>query len=481
MDTNDIIKKLEDSDEDILRDIITEWMKEHDDFQKHVEDMLYPAVEDIDFGYELSRKAYRETKEFYESNRYSREVTDWRAVYYDLVRPWREQAESFPTTKLLELVMEIIMEVGMQVTEDDFCGDDWYGTDFSGSIGDIMDALGNIAGLLLVRNDISGEMMHELEELVKKAQKIDIIGGYIGRVPYGNILDLINIRSAAEEVTSGMYEVMIESNYECQAGKWLCRQIDFIRRMGMTEEAQKVMDDNLNFPEVSLKKYGELVADESWKEALELLDEAQKKKENVTTRYFMGSPNWLEMKQALLAEHGSREEQIENLRHLFYDSYGDNDKEKYYVQLKSMIPSDEWKDFYRDLLSGVSCYDSLGIIAPFLIKEGELSWLQRLVSESEKRDASDYRTPLKYALALSPEFHDATAAQLARTFRAYAADRFPHKKQVKSGKYSYFRADLEKLLDAGYGLELKELVDYFLTEYRFRPSLVNELKAIELP
>ena len=181
-----------------------------------------------------------------------------------------------------------------------------------------------------------------------------------------------------------MYDILIDADYESQGSKWLCRQIDFIRSMGMTQEAKEIMDDNLDFPDVCLKKYGELMAEENWKAALQLLNETQKNKENRTMRYTIGSPNWLEMKQALLAEHGSREEQIENLCHLFYDSYDDEAKEKYYAQLKSMVPSAEWKEFYRKLLSSVSDYDTLDTIAPFLIKEGELSWLHRLVSESEK-------------------------------------------------------------------------------------------------
>lgn len=480
MHTN-LIKKLEDSDENILRNVITEWMKGHDDFRKHVEDKLFPAAEDIDFGYELSRKTDRETKNFYHRNTYAREATDWSNVYYDLIKPWGDQAERFPTAKLYELVKEIITKVGMTITEEDFYGDDWYGDDFSRSIGDIMETLGNIAGLLLVREDISEEMLSGIETLVKKAQKTDVIDSYIVCVPYCNILEMIKIRHEADEATSGMFDIMIDADYQSQGGKWLCRQIDFIRSMGMTQEAQVIMDDNLDFPDVCLKKYGELMAEENWEAALQLLNEAQKNKENWTMRYSIVSPNWLEMKQALIAEHGSHEEQIENLCHLFYDSYGDEAKERYYTQLKSMIPPDEWMNFYRKLLLGVPGYDTLDTIAPFLIKERELSWLHRLVSESEKRDASDYRTPLKYALALSPEFHNETAAQLIRTFRAYSADRFPPKKQVKSGKYSYFRADLEKLLVAGYGLELKELVEYFLTEYHFRPSFVKELKAIALP
>ena len=110
-----------------------------------------------------------------------------------------------------------------------------------------------------------------------------------------------------------------------------------------------------------------------------------------------------------------------------------------------------------------------------------MEWLHRLVSESEKTDGTDYRTPLKYSSVFTSDFHYEVAAQLVRTFRAYAADRFRPKKQVNSDKYSYFRSDLERLGESGYAQELKELVDYLLIEFKFRPSLVKALKAIKLP
>lgn len=39
----------------------------------------------------------------------------------------------------------------------------------------------------------------------------------------------------------------------------------------MTQDAQEIMDDNLGFPDVCLKKYRELMAEENWKAALQLL------------------------------------------------------------------------------------------------------------------------------------------------------------------------------------------------------------------
>ena len=43
---------------------MSEWLRGHADFRKHMEAKLCPSIEEIDFGYELSRKIELETKEF---------------------------------------------------------------------------------------------------------------------------------------------------------------------------------------------------------------------------------------------------------------------------------------------------------------------------------------------------------------------------------------------------------------------------------
>ncbi len=102
------------------------------------------------------------------------------------------------------------------------------------------------------------------------------------------------------------------------------------------------------------------------------------------------------------------------------------------------------------------------------------------MSEATAKDSTDYRTPLKYAGSLRQTHFEEMQAILIRTVRAYAADRFPPKKKVNSSKYSYFRADLESLSELGYSKTQKEIVEFLLQEYRFRPSLTKELKSIKL-
>lgn len=474
--SKDISQLIAHANEDDLRDIVSGWANKHSDFKDYVRNCLCPSVENVDFARKLSQAVNRETKEFF-SRHEVREATDWSNVYNDLIKPWGENADSLSTEKLYDLCDVIVKEVGMQVTDEDFYGDDWYGDDFSGSIQDIMDVLGNVAGLLLIREDVGYEILDSLETLIKAAKKKDVIDGYIGS-PYDFILELISLRRNTDEVTCGIYDALIDENLGDEAGTWVCRKIDFIRSMGLADEARKYMEEEIQYPEVCLRYYNELLDADNWREAIILLDKAQAIKDNGSYFYSPKTPNWLELKQQLLVEHGTLEERIENLKRLFYNSY--NEKRKYYNQLKELVDGDKWNAFYHNLLSNVTGYKAIDEIAPFLIEEGEFDWLFRLVSEATAKDSTDYRTPLKYAGALRRTHFEEMQAILIRTVRAYAADRFPPKKKVNSSKYSYFRADLESLSEFGYAETQKEIVEFLLQEYRFRPSLAKELRSIKL-
>ena len=474
--SKEISQLIANANEDDLRDIVSGWVDKHSDFRDYVRNCLCPPVEDVDFGRKLSQAIDRETKEFF-SRHDVREATDWGNVYNDLIKPWSKNADSLSSEKLYDLCDVIVKEVGMQVRDKDFYGDDWYGDDFSGYIQDIMDVLGNVAGLLIIREDVNHEILDSLKKLIKAAKKKDVIDSYIDS-PYDFILELISLRQKADEVTCGIYDALIDENLGDEAGAWVCRKIDFIRSMGLEDEAHKYMEDEIEYPDVCLKYYNELLTAGNWQEAIVLLDKAQTIKDNGSYFYSPRTPNWLELKQQLLVEHGTLEERIENLKRLFHNSY--NDKEKYYRQLKELVDADRWNEFYHNLLSNVTGYKVLDEIAPFLIEEGEFDWLFRLVSESTAKDSTDYRTPLKYAGALRQTHFEEMQAILIRTVRAYAADRFPPKKKVNSSKYSYFRADLESLSELGYAKTQKEIVEFLLLEYRFRPSLAKELRSIKL-
>lgn len=231
---------------DDLREIVFNWAKDHPDFSSFVSQSLCPAVEDVDFRQKLSQAINRETKDFF-SRHEVREATDWGNVYYELIEPWSDHTDALSTEKLYNLIDVIVTEVGMQVTDEDFYGDDWYGDDFSGNIKDIMNVLGNLAGLLLIRNDLDPKTLDSFRTLIQQAQQRDAIESYIGS-PYGFILDLIEISKNSGEVTSELFNNMIDANIDREGGAWVCRKIDFIRSNGHAEEALEYMEEKHPLP-----------------------------------------------------------------------------------------------------------------------------------------------------------------------------------------------------------------------------------------
>lgn len=478
MAQEELDKLVDQATEEQLRDIVREWMASNGEFREFVEHELNPPLDEIDFDAELGRAMMHEARQCVA--RRGNEILDWSNIYYYNIEPWSNKAESMSTYNLWNLIAAIITRVAMVIDDEDFNGDDWYGTDYSQDIGNILKALGNLCGLLVTRPDLTEEGLDELGDLVSKAQTEDKIWNYMD-TPYDTILELITIRREAEEVSCGLYDVMIDANYNHEAGMWVCRKIDFVRSMGLSEEADSEMSQNLRYPEVTLKHYNELITTERWNEAIALLDKAVQLKKDESNRWlsFNRAPDWLAMKQQLLMEHGSKEAQIDNLVELFHQSLDDT-KMQYYENLRDLISPSEWNDFYTKLLSSETGFFALDKIAPFLILEGEYSWLYRLLAEHEAKDKRDYRTPLKYAAFLTAEYNKEIRAMMVRTFRNYADDRFGYKKKVKSGKYSYFCADLRKLKEVGMDEELRELVAYFKNEYKTRPSLMEELRKIKL-
>ena len=472
MASDDIKKIINEADEDLLRMSVEQWAVQHEDFRAYITLVLNPPASEIEFDYELARVINNNT-ELIDSRYFERLVVDWSEIVYRLIEPWAKVADSFSTERLQKLVEAIITEVGMKVQEDDFRGDDWYSDDYSVQIEEIMDWLGHLSGLLLIREDLSRDDMLSLQALVKEAQKNDIIESYIGGTLYDDILQMIKMRLEAEEVTCGIFDLMIERDFNHMAGEWVCRKINFIRGMGLELEAQEYMDANMKYPQVLVKLYHELLVSGRWQDAIIILDKANAMS---TDSYWFDTPNWLEMKLDLLKEHGDKQSQIEVLKDLFHQRW----EEKYYRQLKEMVDADEWNQFCRTLLKCKANSFDINKVAPFLIEENKFDELYQLIKGNFDSHPEDYQIVIAYAKQLHSTHEKELQGLIVRSFRTYAALHFAPGQKVNSLEYTFFCEDLSSLSNMGFGKEQRELVDIFLEEYRKRRSFVNELKSIKL-
>ena len=472
MASDDIKRIINEADENLLRMSVELWAMNHEDFRAYITHALNPHVSEIDFDYQLARAISNNT-ELIDSRYYERLVVDWSGIVYRLIEPWAKEADCFSTERLQKLVEAIITEVGMKVQEDDFRGDDWYGDNYSVQIEEIMDWLGHLSGLLLIREDLSRDDMLSLQALVKEVQKNDIIKSYIGGTLYDDILLMIKMRLETEEVACGIFDLMIERDFNHKAGEWVCRKINFIRGMGLELEAQEYMDANMKYPQVLVKLYHELLVSGRWQDAIIILDKANAMS---TDSYWFDTPNWLEMKSDLLKEHGDKQSQIEVLKDLFHQRW----EEKYYRQLKEMVDADEWNQFCRTLLKCKANSFDINKVAPFLIEENKFDELYQLIKGNFDSHPEDYQIVIAYAKQLHSTHEKELQGLIVRSFRTYAALHFAPGQKVNSLEYTFFCEDLSSLSNMGFGKEQRELVDIFLEEYRKRRSFVNELKSIKL-
>ncbi|MDE6793000.1 MAG: hypothetical protein K2J48_07955 [Muribaculaceae bacterium] len=54
----------------------------------------------------------------------------------------------------------------MAIDDVDFSGDDWYGNDYSQSISDILEILGNLFGLLIIRDRLTVSDLDQLRDMI---------------------------------------------------------------------------------------------------------------------------------------------------------------------------------------------------------------------------------------------------------------------------------------------------------------------------
>lgn len=475
-DIEKLKNQVDDADEERLREILKEWIDISEDFREFAGRKLNPTAEAIDYDAELAHAIEREANTD-TSQKSNISVFNWRNIYHYKVKPWTDNADELATPELLRLSKAIIERLALEITDEDFNGDIWDGDDHSTDISSIMNALANTLGLILVRKDLSDELLQQLRQVIEDAQKSDITTRYM-RNTCDIISELIETRAKTGEVTIGMFDYIINKNLGNKGAEWICRKIDFCESRGLMEEAWKLAEENIKYPQVAIKLYLTLMNDDKWKEALELIDLVMDMDSNaeVRTYRFGHSYDWLGMKQQILREYGSVNDRIDNLKQLFLSN--NSDSEQYFLELKNLVPSESWKTFYTELLSEVKGYGAIEKIAPFLEKEGEYAWLLRLLRDNSVSDPTDYRTPLKYAAILISYYETETKEILNRTFRAYASSRFLPKQKVKPERYRCICADLKKLTEIGAHDVMEELIRIFKNLYGTRPSFMAELRRI---
>ncbi len=219
MSIEEITKIINEADDSKLCKYVALWAIEHDDFRTYITHALNLPISEIDFAEELER-VIRDNTGLIQSHYFERLIVDWGKVYYRLIVPWYKEAHTLSTGHLLQLVEAITTQVSSHVMEDDFTGDDYYGDDYSCYLSDIFGCLGNLSGMLMIRDDLTINALISFREVVKNGKSTDISNEYVN-TPYDDMLQMIQMRLEAGEVTCGIFDAMIENAHNCKAGDWV--------------------------------------------------------------------------------------------------------------------------------------------------------------------------------------------------------------------------------------------------------------------
>lgn len=469
MDKDKFLQIVWDADNIILRKGVIQWAQEHDEFREFMSKKLCPTILEVDFAEVL--QASVSNNFLLDSNRMrGREYVDWRVVFYSLIHPWAKEAETLPSKQLQKLVEAIITEVAMTVTEDDFCGDEWDGDDFSSDLSDIIDAWADMAGLLLLRNDLEERHIQSLRKLIVKVLRHRVITSYIGS-PFRQVIDLIDLRLKVGTFSEACYDMMTNEISRSRAGEWICRKIDYLQASGKADEAEKCMNEKFFYVPVSLKCINQFIAKGDWQTAIQLIDKANKIERR---SLWEKTPDWLEMKYELLKKYAPEPAQLDALTQLFYQNWD----EKYYHLLKEKVPANEWHAFYHKLLKADGCHISTIKAAPFLAEEKEWDRLYHAIKTYAHSYPSDYSLICKWAKPLQPTHGTQMAALIKNAFLSYASIRYAPKQKVDQHDYTLLCQSLSQLPSMGYPQLQTEIINHLLTQYRPRRLLIQQLKSL---
>lgn len=452
------------------------WIKDHRDFQDYILGSYMAKTNDkedaeVNFGKMMhnAMSMYQpEIKFGRRRNDYGDEILQWDKVYDSVIQPYLSKLESMPTSQLVDFAEGIMTVIVPNLSEGDFFGDDWYGTDYSGDIQEIIDASEYAMMEAVAREDFSQEMAEELLKALKTAGKNNSADGYIDE-RWKDFEKLIKRRAKDGALKSTIFDSLATMG---DTGQWIIRKIQYLESIGNYSKAEKTLNENLDIEDIKDFKYDRLLAAEKWDEAFAFLEFCDKQ-EKENDCHFVEQCKWTKKKLELATKLGNKDLQIFLLKDLFANDYH---RRKYYDILKQLIDKSEWLSVYPALLKTAD--QTVSAIGEFLVEEGETDWLHSLIRRENEKSPISYHQMIEYYPHLVPKYESDMRQRIKGAFLRNARQRFAPFEKCKNEWYESFCSSLRDFRRLGATEEVDDLVATFLVEFRTRRNLIHELKSM---
>jgi hypothetical protein len=254
---------------------------------------------------------------------------------------------------------------------------------------------------------IKHEAHKKIEELIKNSNYEDFDLGDLD-----GLLLLLSVQLSSLEEGLNLLNNRIE-NYS-KRNVYIFSKIQLLHEAGMLSEKNKVIDDNIDIPDLRKYKIGQLIEEDKIEEAIELLYDGIKIAEFEHSHKM--EIEWKDLLLDIYIEKNDVKNIINVAEDLFYNGY---DPRRYFPILKKHSPPEDWAEILTRLLSSLREPKQYGDInnikAWIFIKEEMWDPLWDLVSRG------DLETVFSYEKYLKPHFEDKLLFALTIKIKEYAA------------------------------------------------------------
>lgn len=361
------------------------------------------------------QKVFNCTKLYVKQGRYSRYddlELDWTLIF-DKVDSFLEKADLLLKIDKLEEAIAILLQVLRSIGEnyDDALidEDDIYVSDYCEQVGNkILDVVQHPKVSEMQKKNI----LQEIREIAKLSTYKDY-----------NIFDVddlimnINISvQSADEAIKQIDNLLEERKYYFDLYKLVFRKIELLNNSGEHKKAEDVIRQYLHLPEIRRSEIERLILDGKYDEAIRLADEGI---ELIQRECCLGTEGeWLRLKLKIYEISDNTPELINTYRQLFILNNGNLE---YYRKLKTLVPSEQWKTFFDEMMGATKFSESFfysgNVQADIYVEEKEYDRLFQLLSSTKYDQLNALR---KYASHLKNSHSEQLITMFIANLKDYA-------------------------------------------------------------
>ncbi|MDR0969196.1 MAG: SWIM zinc finger family protein [Lentimicrobiaceae bacterium] len=437
---------------------LSEYADKDPDFYQAIQSNLHPkkkTTTPVDYSKEI-QKCFRHSSGNYNYRNEGQAI----AVKLD---KYIEKAKSLVKLNCQEEAITILIQIIREIGEDYEEYDDYNG-DLACACQDAIDVIAEMVESGL-SDDLLKELTDEISQLIKNSNYDNYDLGNLSELFFSISLKTSNFDNSIRIIA----EALQNEPDSFRTTSLVRTKIELLENSGKKEEVEKVISSYLYLPEIRKIKLQKLIDEKEYENALTLIDEgisiAEKKKHPGTVA------DWKDEKLSVYLLIENKAKAIELAEDLFVNG---RDSMKYYHTLKTVIPSNLWKEYLDNHLLKSANQHNCGLEHVYAKIYIEEKYWDRLMDYVEKNiRLGKYCSLATYESHLRTHYPERMLAFYETQITDYAA------KNMGRDHYKYVADILKRMKTYPNGNKtVNTLLTHFKSIYPNRRAMMEELATI---